>query len=566
MDLGRLQAIHSFCWIRGVHIMNSQAAPRWSSIGNLVSFIRSAAGFPPRTRGRRWMSVEPLESRVLPAVTFSVTFDDPGAEQAAFYSDLEQNTLAAGDTLGQYLAGTAAIEVVIGFSDSIPTANGGSEAVVVFGVDGGITLVQPGAAAEVRTGTDPNGATADLRITIGIDYLTDDVWLDPTPFSGEDPVPADKVDGYSVLLHEIVHAFGIIGYGDDIDGSLPGEFATLFDDQVTFVDGNFFFNGPEATDLYGGPVPLTFGNHFHVGNEAPRPGSELLTDLMNGVIGYLGVRDVISPLDLAILSDTEVPLLIDVGPNTAPDISPQTFMVAEHSANGTTVGTVLATEVDVGQTRTFAILSGNTSGAFSIDPTTGVISVADGSLLEFDTQATYVLSVEVTDNGIPALSDTADMTIDLFERTIPQISTSPGMTTLVKGTSVVIDAAADLVSEPDFTDPEGSKLKATISVGAKSKDQLVIAATGDKATRLKLKKGELKKGKTTIATATGGVGGTPLEITFRSTATVGDVELVLKNLALKGSSKETGTRTIAFQFFLEDGATGDPATKDVVFP
>lgn len=546
--------------------MISRYATRCSSFWKRTFSHDKGVAVSARRTARKWKGIEPLESRVLPAVTFSVTFDDPGAEQAAFYSDLEQNTLAAGDTLGQYLAGTAAIEVVIGFSDAIPTATGGSEAVVVFGVDGGITLVQPGAAAEVRTGTDPNGATADIRITIGIDYLTDDVWLDPTPFSGEDPVPADKVDGYSVLLHEIVHAFGFIGYGDDIDGSLSSEFATLFDDQVTFVDGNFFFNGPDAVELYGGPVPLTFGNHFHVGNEAPRPGSELLTDLMNGVIGYLGVRDVVSPLDLAILSDTEVPLLIDLGPNTAPDISPQTFEVAEHSANGTTVGTVVATDVDVGQSRSFTILSGNSAGAFSIDPVTGVISVADGSLLEFDTQASYVLSVEVTDNGLPTLSDSADITINLFERTIPQIMTSPGTTTLAKGTSVIIDVSAELESEPDFADPEGSKLKATISAGIRSKDQLIVAATGDKSSRLKLKKGALRKGKTTIATATGGTGGTPLEITFLSAASVGDVELVLKNLALKGSSKESGTRTISFQFFLDDDATGDPATKDVVFP
>lgn len=512
------------------------------------------------------MAGEALETRLLPAITFAVTFDDPGSTQAAFYADLEQNTLAAGDELSQYIVGTASIEVVIGFSDTAPTANGGSETVVVFGTNGGITLVQSGAGSEIRTGSDPNGATPDIRVTFGIDYLTDEVWLDPTPFDGSDPVPVDKVDGYSVILHELVHALSFIGYGNDIDGSLPDVFATLFDDQVTFVDGNFYFNGPRAIDVYGGPVPLTFGNHFHVGNSPPRPGSDLLTDLMNGVIGYRGVRDVVSPLDLAIMGDTEIPLVSDLEPNNPPEILPQTFTVAEHSANGTVVGTVVATDIDAGQSKTFAILAGNAAGAFSINSATGVITVADGTLLEFDDQASHVLSIEVTDNGVPALSDTADVTINLFERSIPQVATSPGPTTLGKGSSVIIDAAADLDSEPDFSNPTGSKLKITITSGLMAKDQLIVSPTGDKSSKLKLKKGELKKGKTVIATATGGAGGTPLEITFRSTASVSDVELVLKKVALKCSRKNAGTRTVALQFFLEDGATGVPATKEVVVP
>lgn len=518
-----------------------------------------------RRRARARECWEALEERVLPAIAFAVTFDDPGATYAAYYADLEQNTLAAGAQLAQYFDGTASIEVVIAFSTA-PTANGGSEAVVIVGVEDGITVVQPGAGSEVKTGTDPNGEAADIRISFGVDYLTNDVWLDPTPFSDADPVPADQVDGLSVILHEMVHAFSFIGYGSDTDGSLPGGFATLFDTQVTFVEDNFYFNGPTAVELYGGPVPLTFGNHFHVGNSAPRPGTELLTDLMNGVIGYLGVRDVISPLDLAIMSDTGIPLLVDPEVNHSPEILEQTFEVIEHRANGTVVGTVAATDIDAGQTRTFAILSGDAEGIFSIDPTTGVITVAASDLLEFDNQASYILSVEVTDNGIPALSATADVTINLVERTIPQIVTSVGATTLGTGSVVVIDASADLEAGLDYTDPVGTKLRGTILTGAKSKDRIVVAGTGDKSTRLKIQRGELKKGKTVIATATGGVGGAALEITFRPAATVADVERVLKNLALKVRRKDVGTRTIAFQFFDVDGGTGEPATKEVVIP
>ena len=45
---------------------------------------------------------------------------------------------------------------------------------------------------------------------------------------------------------------------------------------------------PVTDDLflaaYGGPVPLTYGNIAHLANNEPRPGSDLLEELMNGVV------------------------------------------------------------------------------------------------------------------------------------------------------------------------------------------------------------------------------------------------------------------------------------------
>ena len=49
---------------------------------------------------------------------------------------------------------------------------------------------------------------------------------------------------------------------------------------------------------------MTYGNSTHLGNDVPRPGSDLIPDLMNGVVFVRGDRYDISPLDLAIISDT----------------------------------------------------------------------------------------------------------------------------------------------------------------------------------------------------------------------------------------------------------------------
>lgn len=84
-------------------------------------------------------------------------------------------------------------------------------------------------------------------------------------------------------------------------------------------DGNLFFEGPHAEAVYGGPVPLTWGDYGHVGNRAAtgRSGQGLIGDLMNGVAWYGGVRYSISPLDLAIAADAGLP--VTEPPTEAPE-------------------------------------------------------------------------------------------------------------------------------------------------------------------------------------------------------------------------------------------------------
>ena len=98
--------------------------------------------------------------------------------------------------------------------------------------------------------------------------------------------------------------------------------------------------------------------------------------------------------------------------NSAPTIAPQTFSVPENSANGTTIGSVLASDVDAGDLLAFAITGGNASGAFALSPA-GVLSVANGSLLNFEGTSSYSLTVSVTDNGSPVASSSATITVNL---------------------------------------------------------------------------------------------------------------------------------------------------------
>jgi hypothetical protein len=109
----------------------------------------------------------------------------------------------------------------------------------------------------------------------------------------------------------------------------------------------------------------------------------------------------------------EASLGISVSANSAPVVNDATFTIPENSAIGTAVGTVIATDPDAGDILSFAITSGNASGAFAINATTGeVTSVVD---LDYETSSNDTLTVTVTDDGNPALSDTASVTIDILD-------------------------------------------------------------------------------------------------------------------------------------------------------
>lgn len=100
-------------------------------------------------------------------------------------------------------------------------------------------------------------------------------------------------------------------------------------------------------------------------------------------------------------------------PNQPPVINNQSFAVNENSSNGTSIGTVAASDPDAGQVLTFSIMSGNTNGAFTINPSSGVLTVANSTALNYESAPSFALTIQVQDNGSGALSGSATVTISL---------------------------------------------------------------------------------------------------------------------------------------------------------
>jgi putative intracellular protease/amidase len=103
-------------------------------------------------------------------------------------------------------------------------------------------------------------------------------------------------------------------------------------------------------------------------------------------------------------------------PNQPPTIGANEFELAENASLGAIVGSASATDPDAGQSLTYAIVGGNTGGAFAINPATGQISVAIHAALDFETTPAFSLTVEATDDGQPALAASAVITIQLLDQ------------------------------------------------------------------------------------------------------------------------------------------------------
>jgi len=81
-----------------------------------------------------------------------------------------------------------------------------------------------------------------------------------------------------------------------------------------------------------------------------------------------------------------------------PDIADQEFYIDENSGKGTIIGAIDANDHDEGQVLKFEIIEGNSKLAFSIDPSTGILSVNDSTLLDFEENPKFDLVIVVSDN------------------------------------------------------------------------------------------------------------------------------------------------------------------------
>lgn len=250
------------------------------------------------------------------------------------------------------------------------------------------------------------------------------------------------------------------------------------------------------------------------------------------------------------------------------DASP-TFAIPENSTVGTVVGGVMAMDADSPtQSLTYSIISGNESGAFTIDPATGEITVADSTPLNFEVTPQFTLVVRVTDNGSPTPS-TADATVVID---LTSVQEDPTITILNS------EGTYHLKSSPGFVAPDatftygdlanpnfnGAVLTVSIVAGRSRKDKLSILSKGDASGQISVKGSKVFFGGKQVGTFEGGKGGKPnLVVTLNDKATVSAVDNLMRRINFYAKDGVGTTRTVQLQITNINGVDSNVATRDI---
>ncbi len=271
---------------------------------------------------------------------------------------------------------------------------------------------------------------------------------------------------------------------------------------------------------------------------------------------------------LAAVSTTFQLTIIPVNDHTPVFTAPsQTVSLLEFSPNGTTVATVHATDDDLpAEALQYSITGGNASGAFAIDPTTGVITVADASKLVHDTTPTFILTISVTDQGTPSpLTATASVTVNLTQ-TGPTITLSEvqGTYHIGKNTALVSPLATFTNNADDNPDFSAAQLTVSITAGRSSKDVLSVLAKGDPSGHIRVKGRNVFYDNVKIGTVKGGKGRQPdLVVTFNAQASTAAVDALLRRVNITAKDQIGQIRTVQFQITNISGVDSNTATRDI---
>ena len=150
---------------------------------------------------------------------------------------------------------------------------------------------------------------------------------------------------------------------------------------------------------------------------------------------------------------------------------PTPLSIDENSANGTIVGSVSASDVDAGDLQSYAIIGSTPVSPFAIDAATGIIRVTDSALLDFESQPSITLQIQVTDVG--GLTSTTSVVISLND-----LNETPTLINLAGGTVQENRGAGTLAGQLSAVDPDAGEVLNWTLVDDADGTFVVNSATG----------------------------------------------------------------------------------------
>ena len=164
-------------------------------------------------------------------------------------------------------------------------------------------------------------------------------------------------------------------------------------------------------------------------------------------------------------------IVSDENDNTPVITAGQSFAdVSEGSTSGTELGTVAATDADAGTTfQSWTITGGNSAGDFAIDQASGVLSVASGASLDFETKPSYTLKLTVQDDDGTNTSEATELSISIAD-----INEAPTFTSASTELSVA-ENAADVIYTAAASDVDADDTQTYSIVGGADKDLFTMS-------------------------------------------------------------------------------------------
>lgn len=571
------------------------SASNTAEISIMVSAVNDAPTFVPGP------DQTPLEDSSVTAVPgeqnvagwatgISVGPADEGGQSLSFQVTNNNNALfsvqpsiASNGTLSYTLApnafGTAAVTVLL--KDDGGTADGGQDTSVSVSFMITITPVDdPPVATDGTLNTPEDTPQGGTLIATDIDSAVLTFSVTSGPSHGllvlTDPLTGDYLytpdanyngpDSFKFVAND--------GTQDSNIGTVSIN-VTPADDPPVAADGTLMTNESAsqtgtltATDI--DSVSLTFRVI-----SGPSHGGVVIDDAATGAYTYTPDPSYNGPDTFKFVANdgtqdsNEGTIAITVTPLNSPPVGNDASLnVAENSIPGTVVGAVTATDPDVGDTLTFALVSGNTSGTFAVDSATGTITVVNNTLLDFENPTTFVLVVTVTDAA--GESGTANVTINITNVDEPLVVTLPNPApTYHRGSGpVVIDPGA-VAADPDteITTYSGGRLRVSVDANDPNAadDRLWVQTQGNGSGKISVLYGNVvyESSLVIIGQIVSGENGGPLVINLTSFATPTAVYTMMKAITFQNTSGnvQAGSRAITFDLSDASGAEQDTDTK-----
>ncbi len=159
--------------------------------------------------------------------------------------------------------------------------------------------------------------------------------------------------------------------------------------------------GAMVAGIYGAIQIAADGSYTYIVDDSNASVQALRTstDTLDEVFTY-------SMVDAAgLTSTTQITVTIQGANDTPFDLVTSGLATHENAVNGTVVGSLSSADLDAGDTLTYT-LTDDAGGRFAIDISTGVLTVADGTLLNYEVNTQHAVIVRVTD-GAGAFYDEA---------------------------------------------------------------------------------------------------------------------------------------------------------------